>query len=163
MHSWVSTTEIEDVSRLKQIEAEANRFAGAFLLPRKSFPNEVYSARAESFIHLKERWKVAIAAMIYRCKDLAIFDDRQVTNLYKQISFKKWRTHEPLDGPSGLPMEKPTLLRTIAELIIGSGRAMVEEICARLALGPAVLEQMWGLEPGALDPPSATVFTPSLK
>lgn len=163
LHRWVSAVEIEDAARLKQIEAEANRFAGAFLLPRKSFPNEVYSPRAEAFIPLKERWKVAIQAMVYRCKDLGIFDDRQVTNLYKQISFKKWRTKEPLDGPSGIPLEKATLLKTIAELIFAEGRSTVEEFCGRLAFAPPLIEQLWGLEPGSLAPPEAEVFVPTLR
>lgn len=163
LHRWVSTVEIEDPSRLKQIESEANRFAGAFLLPRKSFPNEVYSSKAEAFIPLKERWKVAIQAMVYRCKDLGIFDDRQVINLYKQISFKKWRTKEPLDGPTGIPLERPTLLRKIAELILAQGRAPVEEVCSRLALAASTIEQLWGLDPGTLKPPDGAVFVPTLK
>lgn len=163
LHRWVTAAEIEDTSRLKVIESEANRFAGAFLLPRKSFPNEVYSPRAEGFIYLKERWRVAIQAMVYRCKDLGLFDERQVTNLYKQISFKKWRTVEPLDGPGGLVLEQPTLLRTIAELILQRGRATSDELCAKVALAPEIIEQMWGLDPGTLAPSSAAVFTPTLK
>ncbi len=163
LHAWVSASEIEDLARLKQIEAEANRFAGAFLLPRKSFPNEVYVARAEAFITLKERWKVAIQAMVYRCKDLGLFDDRQVTNLYKQISFKKWRTKEPLDGPGGLSIERPTLLKTIAELVLSNGRASFDEICHRLAFAPSVIEQLWGLERGILQQPEATLFVPTLR
>lgn len=163
LHKWVSSAEIEDTSRLKTIEAEANRFAGAFLLPRKSFPNEVYSPRAEAFIPLKARWKVAIQAMVYRCKDLGLFDDRQVTNIYKQISFKKWRTVEPLDGPAGLALEQPTLLRTIAEMVFQGGRSTSDELCAMVALAPAVIEQMWGLDKGALEPTSATVYAPTLK
>lgn len=163
LHRWVSSSEVEDASRLKQIEAEANRFAGAFLLPRKSFPNEVYSSRAESFVPLKQRWKVAIQAMIYRCKDLGLFDDRQVTNLWKQISYKKWRTREPLDGKDGLPLERPTLLATIAELVLKSGRNVVDEICGSLAFSPEVLEQMWGLEPRRLAVDNSISFTPTLK
>lgn len=163
LHRWVTSAEIEDASRLKEIEAEANRFAGAFLLPRKSFPNEVYSPRAEGFISLKRRWKVAIQAMVYRCKDLGLFDESQVTNLYKQISYKRWRTVEPLDGPGGLSLEKPTLLRTIVELILQRGRATSDELCAKVALAPDIIEQMWGLDSGTLSPPSAEVFTPALK
>lgn len=163
LHRWVSAVEIEDAGRLKQIEAEANRFAGAFLLPRRSFPNEVYSPRAEAFIPLKERWKVAIQAMVYRCKDLELFDDRQVTNIYKQISFKKWRTKEPLDGPGGIPLERPTLLKTIAELVLSKGQAAIEDICNQLAFNTSVIEQLWGLEAGILRPPEATAFIPTLK
>src|SRR6266849_4038755 len=74
LHRWVGSEEIEDPKILKAIEKEANRFAGAFLLPRQSFPNEVFSPRLDAFVSLKSRWKVAIQAMVYRCKDRGIFD-----------------------------------------------------------------------------------------
>ena len=164
MHRWVGAEEIEDNVRLKRIEAEANRFAGAFLLPRKSFPNEVYSPRAESFIDLKSRWKVAIQAMIYRCKDLGLFDDRQVTNLYKQISYKKWKTVEPLDvGKNAIEFEQPLLLRRIAELVFESGRYKVDEFKNDLALSDSVLEQLIGIPIADKKPSNAVDFTPTLK
>lgn len=135
LHRWVGEDEIEDKDRLKQIEQEADRFASAFLLPSKSFPNEVFSSRAESFIELKARWKVSIQAMAYRCKDLGVFDDRQITNIYKQISYKKWRTTEPLDGDNGLPVEEPVVLRKITDLLLDSGKVSVADIV--MEIGPA--------------------------
>lgn len=163
LHRWISASEVEDSKRLKQIEAEANRFAGAFLLPRKSFPNEIYSSRAEAFVPLKQRWKVAIQAMIYRCKDLELFDDQQVTNLWKQISYKKWKTKEPLDGEGGLLLEKPTLLSTIAELILASSRSLFDDIMSHLALPSNTLEQLWGMEPNRLRNNNEYYFNASLK
>ena len=146
LHKWVSQEEIDDKERLKVIESEANRFAGAFMLPRKSFPNEVYSPRAESFIDLKSRWKMAIQAMIYRCKDLGLFDDRQVTNLYKQISHKKWRTIEPLDqGPNALPIEEPLLLKRVAELVFESGRYEMDKFKSDISLSDGILEKLIGV------------------
>jgi Zn-dependent peptidase ImmA (M78 family) len=164
LHRWVGDEELEDPDRLKQIEAEADHFAGAFLLPRKSFPNEVYSSRVEAFIDLKARWKTAIQAMIYRCKDLGLFDDRQVVNMYKQISYKKWRTSEPLDtGTHAIPMEEPILLRRVAELVFESGRYGVDELKADLALSDRTLEQFLGLSVGSLNSCPPTTLNPSLK
>jgi Zn-dependent peptidase ImmA (M78 family) len=151
LHWWISQEDIEDKDRLKVIEAEANRFAGAFLLPRKSFPNEVYTSRVEAFVDLKARWKVAIQAMIYRCKDLCLFDDRQTINLYKQISYKKWRTCEPLDGPDGLALEHPVLLKKVAEVVFDSGLMTAEDFKEKLAVRPSCLEQIIGLPLGSLD------------
>ena len=64
-----------------------------------SFPNEVYTTRLDAFLPLKERWKVSIQAMVFRCRDLDLIDDDQSLNLYKQISFRRWRKKEPLDDP----------------------------------------------------------------
>lgn len=164
LHRWVGEEELDDPDRLKQIESEADHFAGAFLLPRKSFPNEIYTPRVEAFIDLKARWKVAIQAMIYRCKDLGLFDERQIVNMYKQISYKKWRTNEPLDsGPRAIPMEEPALLRRIAELVFESGRYTVDALKADLSLSDRTLEQFFGLPAGSLSPQQTDNWNPTLK
>ena len=161
-HKWVSEDDLEDEKRLKQIEHEADRFAGAFLLPGKSFPLEVFSSRAESFQDLKARWKVSIQAMVYRCKDLGLFDDRQITNLYKQISYKKWRTVEPLDaGPKALQFEDPLLLRRVAEVVFQSGRYREDELKVALSLSDDVLEQMLGIKLSKSN--SQIDYSPTLK
>ncbi len=163
LHRWVGADEIEDKARLKEIEREADRFAGAFLLPRKSFPNEVYSPRLGAFVELKKRWKVSIQAMIYRCKNLGIFDEQQVTNLYKQISFKNWRSREPLDGPDGLPLERPILLGKIATLVLESGRMHPDEIRLGLGYSAPVIEKLLGLSAGTLGYGTEIELAPSLK
>lgn len=163
LHRWVTKEDIEDKVRLREIEAEADRFAGALLLPRKSFPNEVYSPRLGAFVDLKERWKVSIQAMVYRCKDLGIFDERQVTNLYKQISAKKWRKREPLDGPGGLPLEQPILLRRIAELVVDADRLNKDEIKTAATIDPRISEKLIGLPQGYLATAQETEFVPTLK
>ena len=164
LHKWVGEEELDDEDRLKEIESEADHFAGAFLLPRKSFPNEVYSPRAEAFLDLKSRWKVSIQAMVYRCKDLGLFDDRQITNIYKQISYKKWRTIEPLDvGARSIQFEEPMLLKRIAELVFESGRYRIDELKADLALSDYTLEQLIGLPSGALGGLVPDNWIPTLK
>ena len=163
LHRWIGADEIEDKDRLKEIEREADRFAGAFLLPRKSFPNEVYSSKLMGFVDLKRRWKVSLQAMIYRCKNLGIFDDQQVTNLYKQLSFKKWRTTEPLDGPNGLPLEEPLLLRKISEVVLDGGRMAKDEVKTALGFSPRVIEQLLGLSPFQLSSGDLHEFEPTLK
>ncbi|MCS4243815.1 Zn-dependent peptidase ImmA (M78 family)/DNA-binding XRE family transcriptional regulator [Rhizobium sp. BIGb0125] len=163
LHRWIGADEIEDKDRLKEIESEADRFAGAFLLPRKSFPNEVYSSRLMAFVDLKRRWKVSVQAMIYRCKNLGIFDDQQVTNLYKQLSFKKWRKTEPLDGPNGLPLEEPMLLRKISEVVLDGGRMAKDEVKMALGFSPRIIEQLLGLPPFQLSSGDIRDFEPTLK
>ncbi|KDA02595.1 helix-turn-helix domain-containing protein [Hyphomonas oceanitis] len=155
LHRWVTQDEIDDKTRLKEIEKEADYFAGAFLLPRRSFPAEVLSPRLSSFLDLKLRWKVSIQAMVYRCKSLGIFDEDQCVNLYKQISAKNWRTKEPFDGPDGLPLEEPLLLRRVAELVFAENRMRRDELLCRLGFSPSIAELLLGLPNGSLaDTPS---------
>ena len=163
IHRWATREDIENPEILRAIEKEADRFAAAFLLPRKSFSNEVYTPRLNAFVDLKRRWKVAIQAMIYRCKDLGIFDERQVTNLYKEISRRKWRTSEPLDGPEGLPIEQPLLLTRIAKLVIEAGRMPTDQLKAIMGFSSHWISALSGLPESDLDTEVKIELSPGLK
>lgn len=65
-------------------EAQANRFASAFLMPRTTFSKDFqYCGKSGSRIswqglaEIKLKWKVTKAAILYRAKDLSLIDDRQ--------------------------------------------------------------------------------------
>lgn len=151
LHRGTGPDELEDPKRLKVIEAEANRFAGAFLLPRSSFPNEVFTTRLDAFVALKSRWKTAIQAMVIRCRQLGIFDEDQTTNLYKQISFRKWRTVEPLD--SELQIEQPKLLNRAAQLVVEAGKKIGSDIQDDLQVRVDFLAAVCNVSVGFFDPP----------
>jgi Zn-dependent peptidase ImmA (M78 family)/transcriptional regulator with XRE-family HTH domain len=150
LHRWVDESELEDVKTLKKIEAEADMFAGAFLLPRTSFPNEVYTLRLDAFVELKRRWRVSIQAMVHRCADLGLATPDQALNLYKQISFRKWRTREPLDNPTILAIEQPRVLRRAIEMVLEAKKKHPEEISADLGLNQEVIELLCNLLPDTL-------------
>lgn len=163
LHQGIGQEEVENVKVLKKIEIEANRFAGALLLPRQSFPNEVFTTRLDAFVELKKRWRVAIQAMVYRCKDLEIFDEYQITNLYKQISARKWRTREPLDDPEAFPAEQPRTLQRAVSLALSGGRKRPDDIPTELALAPNTIEGLCNLAPGTLEPPEPEAIEPNLR
>lgn len=161
LHRWIGPEELEDPKTLKLIEAEANRFSGAFLMPRQSFQNEIFTTRLDAFVDLKKRWKVAIQAMVYRCKNLGIFDDDQITNLYKQISFRKWRTNEPLDDQ--ILLEKPQLLQRAAEIVLNSGKRMPDQIVNELCLNATTISALIGVSADLFQSHGTPDFIPSLK
>ena len=120
LHPW--SENIEELSRqeFKERESQANKFAGAFLLPRESFGNDVshYPTKLEYYLHLKEKWNVSIQAMIYRTHQLKIISTTQYQYLMRQISKRGWRSCEPYDRP--FDIEK-TLLQEAIELLFSSG------------------------------------------
>jgi len=163
LHRWVEQSDLEDRTTLKAIEREADKFAGAFLLPSTSFPNEIYTTRLDAFVPLKERWKVSIQAMVFRCRDLDLIDDDQALNLYKQISFRRWRKKEPLDDPRKIPLEQPRLLKRAVELVLESGKKHPEDILNELALSAGWIEVFCALDPGTLGQKGFSAFEPTLK
>jgi len=163
LHRWMEQSDLEDRATLKAIEREADKFAGAFLLPSTSFPNEIYTTRLDAFVPLKERWKVSIQAMVFRCRDLDLIDDDQSLNLYKQISFRRWRKKEPLDDPRKIPLEQPRLLKRAVELVLESGTKHPEDILNELPLSAGWIETFCALEPGTLSHKGFSPFEPTLK
>jgi hypothetical protein len=92
---------------------------------------------------------------------LEIFDEYQITNLYIQISRRKWKTKEPLDDV--LPLEHPRLLKRAAELVVDGGKKMADEIHAELGVSSSFIEAFCGLSATFFDRGRAAEFSPSLK
>lgn len=134
---------------LGEVERQANRFAGAFLLPRESFPQEVFGTSLAHFKLLKERWGVAIAAMAYRCKDLGIFTADQHSYLMKQMNYHRIRLVEPLDD--AFEVSCPQLLRQAMEMVIDHGVQSRSQVESALGLNLRDVESLCGLPAGFLD------------
>jgi hypothetical protein len=101
--------------------------------------------------------------MIYRCRDLEIIDADQFTNLYKQISFRKWRTKEPLDDPLVMPLEQPKLLRRAVELMLEGKRKHPNEVLADLNFNAVLIENFCNLPHGIFNKEPCNIFNLSLK
>jgi Zn-dependent peptidase ImmA (M78 family)/transcriptional regulator with XRE-family HTH domain len=169
LHRWVGPEDLEDADSLALIEREANLFAGAFLAPQASFPTEIYTTRLDAFVALKARWKLAIKAMVVRCKQLDLFDEDQATNLYKAISARKWNTREPLDvapamGFDAIQFEQPKILNRAATLVLERGVKTPDDIAIDLSLNRSDVEQLCNLPTGVLaSRQQPEEFRPTLK
>ena len=144
------------------MEREADKFASAFLLPPKSFLAEVFSTRLDAFLPLKRRWKVSVQGLVVRCHDLGIVNDDQYLNLFKSISYRKWRKREPYDDE--LSMEEPLLLNRAATLLLDSGHKNADDIGGALQVNRCVIESLCNLPEHSLDSTwNVAGFTPTLK
>ena len=162
LHRWAGLEDLEDKKTLKRIEHEADLFAGAFLLPLNSFLDELFSTRIDAFLPMKRRWKISIQAMVYRCKHLGVIDEEQATNLFKTISFRKWRRAEPYDDT--IPPEEPQLLNRAANLLLSSGLKTPDDIARAIQINRHMIEQICNLPGGALNSTSVVKeFRPTLK
>jgi Zn-dependent peptidase ImmA (M78 family) len=118
--------------RHREIEAEANRFAAAFLLPKEAFLSDlIYPNKLDFYVGLKERWKVSISAMIVRAFHLNAINANQYHYLMRQMTRRGWRQREPLDDE--LKLDQPTVLPKAVDLILSSGTLTASEFLAKLA------------------------------
>jgi Zn-dependent peptidase ImmA (M78 family) len=94
----------------RTVEAQAHRFAGAFLGPamglKKALPRDL---NWSYYLKLKREWGMSIAALVRRAKDLDIIDETMYTRAMKYQSARGWRKVEPGSTDRSLPT--PRLLQ----------------------------------------------------
>jgi len=101
----------EQPLRTPEREREAQRFAGAFLLPAQAFARELRTLPGritwDHLFELKQRWRTSAAMMIYRARDLGVMDAVEFRRFYKQLHKWGWHRGEPHEPEP----EQPELLR----------------------------------------------------
>ena len=154
LHKRISI--VTDPRKHKELERQAHRFAGAFLLPAESFSTEVrLPVTLDSLLLLKQRWGVSVAAIIMRLEALEIITEDDKLSLFKRRSARWGVKTEPGDD-ARLP-EKPRLLKRTVELLLNSNIMPRENISRHIGLSNRDIEMLAGLPEQFLDG-SAEVF-----
>lgn len=94
-------------------EREANRFAGALLMPEAAAQRELHSQITLSQLaRVKAQFGISIQALIMRAAALHIIDQQRQRSLFVQLSARGWRQNEPVE----VQPEHPILMRRLLEL-----------------------------------------------
>ena len=93
-------------------EDEANDFAAAFMMPEKDIIEDLKDLHFWDLSNLKAVWKVSMAALLYRAKELKCIDEKKYTSLQVRLSQQGYKKSEP---PCGLEIEKPSLFKDILD------------------------------------------------
>lgn len=104
----------------RDLEKQAHRFAGAFLLPARQLEAEWPTGRLNwrELLELKQRWQVSLAALLYRARDIGLISPATYESAVKYMSRAGWRKLEP--GDLG-PPERPRLLRRAVQALEANG------------------------------------------
>ena len=137
-------------SQAENAEEEADRFAGALLLPRE-VAAEVFSERLtlREFARLKAEWGVSIQALVMRARLVRAIDEQRRVSLFKQISARGWRRNEPVIVRN----EDPALLGVLLSHRFHRSRNTYTNAASEVGL-PAVL--LRAIMPQPRDAPSGT-------
>jgi len=130
LHKSIRKTDFSLKSEFNLIEEQADRFAGAFLLPSETFTLDFSIPTLDVLRMLKEKWKTSIAMMIKRCENLGIIDKNYAKNLWISYYRRDWRKKEPLDDI--LPIEQPRFIRRCFETLIKENVQTKNDLIARL-------------------------------
>lgn len=149
MHAdYYSEEDLKNSAINEKLENEANRFAGAFLMPEKSFGTDVFSTSIDHFVQMKSKWKTSISAMIYRCETLGILSQNQIKYLKDQMTIRTYWKKEPLDEI--IPVEKPFAHKQAVMLLLENNVIDSWKIVEDIGCVPQELEQYCFLDEGVL-------------
>ena len=80
----------------REAETEAQTFASAFLMPRRSvIADAPRGPSVAQIVHAKKRWNVSAMALAHRMKTLGLLTEWQARSLFIEMSKRGYRTHEP--------------------------------------------------------------------
>ena len=137
-----------------EVEHQAFRFAAALLLPKESFDTAVPfdALTLNRARELKRQYGVSIQAIVRAARDRDRISQQRYTSLYKQLSARQWRIHEP----DPVAIETPQLWPEVVEVHRVDHHYTDNELAAIGRVPVGVLNQLF---PGQFTPPRPTLRT----
>lgn len=149
MHAGAPTGDVET-------EEQADRFASAFLMPRRAFSRE-FNMAPFSWKHvfdLKRRWHTSAAAIVRRSYDLGLIGAAEYRRSFQYMSFKGWTRGEP-NEPT---FQEPELLPTAFDALGKKVDLTLEALCSELQFAPKTFKEITGVEVPQSRSKKAVVF-----
>lgn len=101
------------------VEADANAFAGEFLMPAEVIRPALRNVKAVRLLDLKVEYGVSMQALVERAFHLGLLTTTQRTSMYKMFSARGWRTREPRS--EDIARETPRLAESIGQELARRG------------------------------------------
>ena len=143
LHRNLSPKDFYTQANFKLIEGQANYFASAFLLPEETFSSDAVVPSLSLLRLIKSKWKVSIAAMIKRMRNLKLISQEREQRLFANLSRRGWRTREPLDDQ--IEPEGTRLFQRAFELLLESNLINSDDLVNNLGINLDDLESAVGL------------------
>jgi len=136
------------------MEKEANEFAAELLMPRAGIlPDLKRGLSIPRLGQLKQKWRAAMGAIIYRAKSLGTISDEAATSMYKKMSMYGYRTREPQEFD--IPPESGKLAAQLVDLHLNDLGYSLNELAAGVRTDPMEFARMHGrIQPQAEQIPS---------
>jgi Zn-dependent peptidase ImmA (M78 family)/transcriptional regulator with XRE-family HTH domain len=126
------------------MEAEANQFAAEFLMPQRDVSPHLDRVTLERLARLKPYWRVSMAALLVRARDLKKLSAKSSATLWKQMSARGFKRREPAE--LNLAPETPPLLQRILEIHREDFGYGLDELSEMLAADADELASTYKLE-----------------
>lgn len=124
--------------RGREAEQEAKLFGSAFLMPRHSVLTYApRTGRLDQLVRAKDKWRVSVAALVYRMHELGMLTEWQYRSLFIELSERGYRTSEP----DGCPRETSQVLAKVLIALRSEGKGL-QHVARTLALSADELNKV---------------------
>ncbi len=114
---------VADDTEAKRLEAEADEFAAALLIPEADARRELRTIDLRRLLLLKQRWQVSVAFLIRQAYNHGLIDAHRRQWLYVELGQQPGgRRREPGE----FKPEEPTLVRKMIESLLADGLTVAE-------------------------------------
>jgi Zn-dependent peptidase ImmA (M78 family)/transcriptional regulator with XRE-family HTH domain len=145
LHRGVAEGLLRRSDMFRLVEDQAFRFGAALLLPEHSFLEDLYSVSLDALLALKLKWKVSVAMMIERLKDLNIVNVDQHRRLRINYSARRWNKEEPYDRE--IKTETPEFLGKATKMMLDGGVQTIGQFSANTGFSQDWIERLLSLPP----------------
>jgi Zn-dependent peptidase ImmA (M78 family)/DNA-binding XRE family transcriptional regulator len=149
-----TTTLLED----RQMEDEADCFAGAFLLPEKSIKPHLSKFDLRQLANLKKHWKVSMSSLAMRADRLNLITPYQKKSFFIQMNKLGYRKSEPYEPKKEFPQKIQKIISHYLNVLNYSK----QELAKTLFISVEEFEKMYG-EPMFGSPTPNKPNRPSLR
>jgi len=119
-------------------ESEADRFASEFLMPAHSIRRDLNEVSIPQLAKLKPKWKVSMAGLLRRARDLGQITESQYKQMNIEFSKAGYRKSEPVE----IPAETPSLVRQAIEDRLRGGESILD-IASAACMNPTRFENTY--------------------
>lgn len=155
-HRYVPEVDYKKPETYKLIESQANLFASELLYPSEQFLDDLIYPSLDSMLILKRKWKISLAALVFKAKRLELIDEIKSNNMWRTIGRSKWKTIEPYDND--IPLEKPVLFRQVIDGLLEQGDFTKLDILNNVKLSRNDVEEILSLPSQYLNEESGKVI-----
>ncbi|WP_433971932.1 helix-turn-helix domain-containing protein [Tunturiibacter lichenicola] len=150
MHAGIHTGDV-------QTEEQADRFASAFLMPRRAFSREFLAAPFswKHIFDLKRRWHTSASAIVRRAYDLGLIGAAQYRRAFQYMSFKGWTKGEPAEPV----FQEPELLQTAFNALGNGVDLTVDQLRSKLHFTHKTFKDVTGVQIATSSPKMAEVIS----
>jgi len=107
-------------------ERQADEFAAELLMPEHEIKPYLMGLNLQKLVTLKPYWKVSMAALLKRAKDIDATTERHAKTLWIEMGKAGYRNREPIE--LDLPKEEPKLLQEIIGIYCNQMGYSVEDL-----------------------------------